>query len=64
MRAIISFDVTKAWECWSIDVDDEHAPEELTPEWLAENPDKWDLNDIKDRGYHLEENLRVEEVYD
>lgn len=64
MRAIISIDVTQAWECWSIDVDYDGDPDDITAEWLEANPDKWDWFDIKDRGYSTQENLTVEEVWD
>jgi hypothetical protein len=50
MRAIISYDMIAAWECAYISIDDADAPEELTPEWLLANSDKWEWEDIKDRG--------------
>ena len=48
--AIISYEVTDAWEMWYIDITDPDAPEEITPEWLQENPDAWEWFDLKDRG--------------
>jgi hypothetical protein len=50
MRAIISYDMIAAWECAYISVNDEDAPDELTPEWLLANPTLWEWEDIKDRG--------------
>lgn len=48
--ALVSYEVTHAWEMWYIDITDDDAPAEITVEWLEENPDKWEYFDLKDRG--------------
>lgn len=58
-QARISFGVVKAWEEWIIDVDDD-APQELTPEWLEGNEDKWSLSFLTDSGDSGREEIEVE----
>lgn len=48
--AEISWDVTNAWETWSVEVPDD-APNPITPEWVMDNMEKIEFVDLKDRGH-------------
>ena len=62
MRSIkVSFEIPDAWELWYLDILDDDAPDEITPEWLDENPDKWEWIDMKDRGGDQRSNFMVED---
>lgn len=62
LTAIADFDVTKAWECWRIEITTDVPEDEITPEWLNANPDAWEFYDLKDRGYEALTLRAVEEV--
>lgn len=46
----ISIAITNAWENWDILIDDDVAKEDVTEEWLKQNPHKWELNELTDSG--------------
>ena len=37
----ISIAITNSWENWDILIDDDVAKEDVTEEWLKQNPHKW-----------------------
>jgi hypothetical protein len=45
----ISIAITNSWENWDILIDDD-APDEITEDWLKQNPDKWELSELTDSG--------------
>ena len=45
----ITWDLVGAWETWLVDVPDD-APDPLTHEWVNDNFDKLDFQQIKDEG--------------
>lgn len=63
-RAIVSVEVPDRWESWYIELTPEgeaDAPEELTSEWLNNNPDAWEMQDLKDAGGWRMQNLELED---
>lgn len=46
----VSISITNSWENWDIFIDDDVAKEDVTEEWLKQNPDKWELHELTDSG--------------
>ena len=38
----VSFDLIEAWESWRLVITDPDAPDEITLQWLNDNPNGWD----------------------
>ena len=46
----VSISITNSWENWDIFIDDDVAKEDVTEEWLKQNPNKWELHELTDSG--------------
>lgn len=62
--ATISYELVNAWELWKIEILDPNAPEDISEEWLEENPDGWYYLDLEDRGGKIKDGSWVVEDQD
>lgn len=60
-QLLISYDTPDAGEIWYIEISDPDAPEEITVEWLEDNPENWGYVDLKDHYSGRMTNLVIEE---
>ena len=56
----ITWDAVGAWETWIVDVPND-APDPLTPEWVDENIDRLEFQQIKSEGRDRLTNPQIHE---